>query len=779
MPASAAQVFGPTTVDPDFTSTGEKTVLTMNTTLPSGGRNLIVCAIAWNAATDTAARGTFRIYKGSTILYETYSTQAPNVGGPRARPIMIFAVDSSPAGNDTYSLAINITTAGSATCSIHVQGIVIKTDDAAWGYNSTGVSIASGATATITTLSTSFPSGAKVAILAATYFYPSTTGTQLVGAGNVKIKSGATVVSSNQFNTGGYAVDYPCWVNLVYLETTSSSSQSYSVEITNGSATTYTAYAMIVAFTVVDGAFLDTDSIALTNGIQVTVGSLSTTLSGNVVVIGLAAAENTGSASVTGFNAGDVVLQLNNSATGQISNLVGWYIQNTSGHGRSGILPLFRLDTSVSSPSYQIKMTARASGLNGEAKILAFSLAMVYSISLTESLGLLDNVPKSISIFKSESLGLTDTYGRTYSGFRTFTELLGLKDIPSKQISLIKLERLGLLDSVEALKAYLIELIERLGLSDSFTRKQEAYRTFTEGLGLSDSYSRTFTGYRTLQESLGLSDSLKRATNKVILEKIGLLDSLKTTKSYFRILTEVIGLSDTTAGYHYRGLPITGDRPDFTGKSATTIIGQVTDLKLLYDEKSPLAINIAKMVAEKLTVMAPSLQAVSVGTVKSTISWFYDNIPAKEYGNWITISGRGRFKRMMVLFRGTTESARLFLNGCNLEIVVERGTPAQKTIIDPLATFWYEYDGGQLYWELLGTGPGTYFLRNYHPKPVRWIYVVHDSSSFIGYRDCHVIEALLIIDIELEFENNISFRTTNYNDYELNVVYIVEWGPYP
>jgi hypothetical protein len=381
MPASAAQVFGPTTVDPGFTTTGEKTLLTMNTTLPSGGINVIVCAIAWNATTDTGARGTFRIYKGTTLLYETYSTQAPNVGGTRARPVMIFAVDSSPAGNDTYYLKINITTAGSATCSIHVQGIVIKTNDAAWGYNSTGVSIASGATATVTTLSTSFPSGAKVAILAATYFYPSTTGAQLVGAGNVKLKSGTTVVSSNQFNTGGWSTDQPCWVNLIYLETTSSSSQSYSVEITNGSASAYTAYAMIVAFSVAAGAFLDTASVALTSGSQVTVGSLSTTLSGNVVVIGLAAAENTGTAGVTAFNANDVVLQLNNSATEQISNLVGWIFEATSGQGRSGILPLFRLDTNVTNPSYQIKMTARASGLNGEAKILAFTISITVSVS--------------------------------------------------------------------------------------------------------------------------------------------------------------------------------------------------------------------------------------------------------------------------------------------------------------------------------------------------------------------------------------------------------------
>jgi hypothetical protein len=53
-------------------------------------------------------------------------------------------------------------------------------------------------------------------------------------------------------------------------------------------------YAEIVAFTVFDAAFLDTGAVlSLTDGSQVTVGNLTTSLSGDVVVIGLAAAENT------------------------------------------------------------------------------------------------------------------------------------------------------------------------------------------------------------------------------------------------------------------------------------------------------------------------------------------------------------------------------------------------------------------------------------------------------------------------------------------------------
>ncbi|MEM4211426.1 MAG: hypothetical protein QXS72_09415, partial [Candidatus Caldarchaeum sp.] len=163
---------------------------------------------------------------------------------------------------------------------------------------------------------------------------------------------------------------------------------SYSLQVYNNPTVTSQAWGEIVAFRVGDGAFLDTGSVALSNGSQVTVGDLSTTLSGEVGVIALAASENTAGSDVTGFNAGDVVLQLNNSATGQIANQRGVFFERTTYQGRSGILPLFRADTDVSSPSYQVKMTARASGLNGEAKILAFTLALPLPLAARRKRGL-------------------------------------------------------------------------------------------------------------------------------------------------------------------------------------------------------------------------------------------------------------------------------------------------------------------------------------------------------------------------------------------------------
>ena len=779
MPATHVQVFGPITVDPGFTSTGEKTLLTMSTTLPAGGKNVIIAVFKSNSAFDTNVRGTFRIKKGGTILYELMMTASINYAGERSKARMLLAVDNNPTGNDTYTFTVNITQAGTATGVVHVQGMVIKTTDASWAYNTTTVSVGAGATATITSMTTTYPANSKVVALM--IMYGSWTGNahKLVGAGNIKLKLGTTIISSNQFNTGSY-ISYELFhVSLAWYGIVTTSSQTWVAELTNGSDVTFTVCAEIVTFTVYDGALLDTGSVSLTSGTQVTVGNLSTTLSGNVAVIGLAAAEYTATTGSTTFNAGDVVLQKDNSTADQVSNLVNWILEYTSVWSRDGILPLLRYDTNVSSPSYQIKMTARASGINGEAKIVAFKVGTAYYTTLSEILGMRDLAPKQVGLIRSESINLSDVYTRTYTGFRAMSETLLMQDAIHKGVGLLKTEVLQFSDIVEPLRAYLLFLSEVLGLSDSTTRRAELHRMLTESINLSDTFTRTLNKYMTLQERVALADRTVKGINKQLVERLKLPDTLKPTFIFVKNFVEKITLADTSAGYHYRGLPIVGDRPDFTGKAATTIIGQVADLKLIYDERLPLAINIAKMIAEKLTVLAPSLQAVSVGVTKSTLSHFYDNIRPGYYGRWFSITGRGRLKRMMILFRPVPSYWRFCLNELGFELVSERGTPAEKYLIHSVLYSWEVYDGGQVLWELNGTGPGAYLLREYVGKPIKWILIAHDSDSFAGYHDVAVYYATLLVDIELEFENNISFRTTNYSSHELNVNYLVEWGPYP
>jgi hypothetical protein len=391
MPATAAQVFGPVTVDPGFNSTGEKTLLTMNTTLPAGGKNVIIVAYFNNSISlTTPAKGTFRIKKGVTILYETPITNE-YLEWVTHEPRMFIAVDDNPAGNDTYAFTINIAGAGSATTTVHVQGIVIKADDASFAKTTALVSVASGGTASVLSLSTAFPANSKVVVLAfAVGNWSTTSGNNvLIGAGNIRLKLGTTIVSSNQFSIGAYGLYsgaiFTLHASLPYFTTVTTSSQTWSIEIYNNSTQTFSFYAGIVAFTVFDGAFLDTAAVGLSNGVQVLVGNLTTNLTGDVVAIGIGSAENTSNSMLTAFNAGDVVLQKDNLATGQVSLGVNWNLAKNNEWNRSGMLALFRLDTGVTNPSYQIKMTARASGINGEAKILAFSLGVIVTVTVTDS----------------------------------------------------------------------------------------------------------------------------------------------------------------------------------------------------------------------------------------------------------------------------------------------------------------------------------------------------------------------------------------------------------
>jgi hypothetical protein len=473
----SVNVFGPNTVDPGFNSTGEKTLLTMSTTLPAGGKNVIIVAYQTTHATVAPpAAGTYRIKKGATILYETpISNEVLHIWS-NLKPKMVIAIDNAPAGNDVYTLTINIVQGASGSAAVHVQAIVIKTDDATFAANTATVSIAAGATSTVLTLGTTYPLGSKVAVIATVVISSNTYPPgDLISANNVRLKLGTTIVSSNQFTNGGTTwggAQYPINQHLIYFTTLTDSNQTWSIEVYNNSANTVVAYAVIVAFTTNDGAFLDTGSVGLSNGSQTTVGSLTTSLSGDVVAIGLAAAENSGTAEVVAFNAGDVVLQLNNSSTGQIGNLVSWIFANSSTHGRSGVLPLFRLDTGVSNPSYQIKMTARVAGINGEAKILAFvpKSGQTFTVSLTETLtstDVLARIPNYVRVL-AETLTASDSLRRLQTLARTMSETLTASDTVARIPNYVRLiaETVGITSTAYPAAA-LIALAETILIAES------------------------------------------------------------------------------------------------------------------------------------------------------------------------------------------------------------------------------------------------------------------------------------------------------------------------
>jgi uncharacterized protein with HEPN domain len=542
----------------------------MNTTLPSGGNNIIL--VSYAGYTSVSAPGTFRIYKGSTLLYES-RIAGEHFTTTRTRPFhhLLIAVDSTPAGNDSYSFRINITLNGSTSGSVHVQGMVIKVDTAVWGYNTTAVNIASGGTGTVTSINTSFASGSKVVVIATVYAGAATTtvGDYLIGAGNIKLKSGSTVVASNQFNIGSYRDVYPLRASLIYLDTPTSSSQTYSVEITNGSTQAHNCYAEIVAFDVADAAFLDTASVAV-GTTQTTVGNLSTTLSGDVAVIALAAAERTATNDGDTFAANAVVLQRDNSSTGQVGNLRIWYIFRTSYNARSGVLPLFRYDSGVTNPSYQVKMTASGGSPNGEAKILAFLVGGAIKRVFGETLQLLENVILRRGCFRSvaEQVNLLENIVMSRMWIRVRDETINLVDAFQRAMNKFRhaLEGLNIFETASVIKGRVLQISEMVRVSEIVTKLRQRFKKVDEAINLNEArlisrgVVRVFGEFVNLLENIVRSRMLNRVVNETerlvesfvsalgkvvgIVENVRILESTLSSRMRVRISDELVSLSE-------------------------------------------------------------------------------------------------------------------------------------------------------------------------------------------------------------------------------------------
>jgi hypothetical protein len=544
MPATEAQVFGPTAVTVNYSTTGEKTLLTMNTALPAGGKNVIMAVFMQDPAVGDVA-GTFRIKKGTTILYETGAVERLHWGVVNPKVPMVIAVDNNPTGNDTYTFVVNVTTAIAASGVCHVQGIVIKVADTdiATSFNTTAVSVTGGNTATITSLTTNFPSGSKVAVVAHFYAYQNTySGNVVISAGGVRIKLNGTAVSSNEFALGSWwssgSPPNMARITLAWFGTLSTSTQTWSVEMYNSSTTTFQAFAILVAFLVFDGAFLDTASVALTQNVLTTVGNLSTTLQGDVVVIALASSENpTGYHNVAMFNSGNVVLQLDNSATGQIANQVNWMREAGSYQSRAGILPLFRLDTDVTNPSYQVKMAPNYASQNGEAKILAFVLLTglqikrVFGETVRETEG---------SIFGRDR-------------FRISAESVNLSELGRVARNLVRLplEAVNLVESMVGARIRVRVIGEAERISEAFRALRNRIRQVLEGLSVLEAIARSRRRFRAITENVLLSEAILRVRRmaKIVGETVRSLESAVRSRVITRLVSEAVRISEAHTSF--------------------------------------------------------------------------------------------------------------------------------------------------------------------------------------------------------------------------------------
>ncbi|MEM0381413.1 MAG: hypothetical protein QW580_01930 [Nitrososphaerota archaeon] len=567
-------VVAPGTVTVDWSTTGVKTLLQITDNL-SAGRKVVVFSAGYDGAAALTPRGVLQIVKGGNTLVQEGITRITQNAAMRPKHVMLFAYDSVASGSDTYTFTVNVTTTATGTSTLHVQGMVILLDGPAFFTTGSNTNIAAGATVTLATVNTNYPAGSKVAVLAYVEMgvTATTTGHRLYAAGNIRILSSSTVVSQNQFQVGTNQNVQPALVSLVYLDSNSATNPSYSIEVYNSLGEASQAWGEIVAFKVVDGAFLDTGSVALTSGSQVTVGSLSTSLSGEVGVIGLASSERTATSdTATAFNAGGVVLQINNDASTQVANQRVWAIQRTSYSGRSGTYALFRADDGVSNPSYQIKMTAAAASQNGEAKILAFVVSAVqtYVRNIAETVVIYDSVSRTavmerlmsdmllasdlLNVFKfklvslTETLLISDTIVRTATLTRLISDTLTIAESLTRQATLYRViaENVLISSPIEKVLTIIRAIAEGVQMSDSVTRASALIRSVVEDVLISGPVTRTQTLTRTIAENISVSSPITRTLTivKIIAENILATDSNVRIPTFTRVIMENVAMTD-------------------------------------------------------------------------------------------------------------------------------------------------------------------------------------------------------------------------------------------
>jgi len=407
---SYVYVYDGSVVNIDVSTTGEKTIASFTfTDAPAGTYAIIVMVSAEITATD-GGMGKLLLYRDTTQLYvdeQTRKISSSNTG-EQDRTTVFIALDTSAPASPSYTVKVNITTAVSATVPMEVKAMAICLNNIQYSYtNSSAVSVSTGSIVTIASLSTSLPAGKRVVMAPVNYLSNGTPGS--AGEGNIRLKKGTTVVSSNQFAVWTYN-NCLAPILLIYLDDATDANPTYSVEV-YGSPNGGTVDCQIFAFLAGDAYFLDGGSVVIGTS-ETTLGSLSTAFSQGIDVYAIAAfqLDNTTSATIRLVNAGYLRLQQNNSTTGQIVNDTVFGVRANAGSGDGSTYGLLgKFTTSTASPSFQAKATGTARGVNGEVKIIVFQVVIIEYKNVSDSASFTDAVSVSSAIYVSDSMQFTDS----------------------------------------------------------------------------------------------------------------------------------------------------------------------------------------------------------------------------------------------------------------------------------------------------------------------------------------------------------------------------------
>lgn len=135
-----------------------------------------------------------------------------------------------------------------------------------------------------------------------------------------------------------------------------------------------------------------------------------------------------------------------------------------------------------------------------------------YTVTITESLGMLDGVTKILGLKKtvSDLMGMLDSITKQFDARKTVTDKMGILDtIPTKGTFFQTItDKIGMTDTVTRQKSMFQTINDILGLTDTITNKGAFKQAVTDILGMLDTATRHFPLAVTITEILGMRDRL-------------------------------------------------------------------------------------------------------------------------------------------------------------------------------------------------------------------------------------------------------------------------------
>jgi len=137
---------------------------------------------------------------------------------------------------------------------------------------------------------------------------------------------------------------------------------------------------------------------------------------------------------------------------------------------------------------------------------------LIHTITITESLGMVDSTTKQFSAKKTitDKLGITESVTKHFDARKTITDKIGMVDsqVPKWDAHITISDKLGMTDTVTRQKSMFQTISDILNLTDSTTNKGTFKQAITDILGMLDTATRGFPLAVTITDILGIRDRL-------------------------------------------------------------------------------------------------------------------------------------------------------------------------------------------------------------------------------------------------------------------------------